>query len=300
MRSLLHNRSEMLRKCRSFFYDRAIVEVDCPLLSSAASVDLHIDLMKTTEGQFLHSSPEYGMKRLLSLGSGDLFQISHVFRKEEFGRRHNPEFTLVEWYRIGFSFHEMIEETAELMRLFLGPLCLEKISYRNAFLNYVGLDPFLCETHELRSLCKGDFESDDREDLLNYLLATKVEPHLGKICLTALYGYPKAQAALAKVVSLEGIPCAERFEIYCKGIELCNGYHELCDPKEQRKRFVEANGQREKLGKTPLPIDERFLQALEKGLPDCCGVAVGFDRLFMLQQNKDSLEEILPFHWNNA
>jgi lysyl-tRNA synthetase class 2 len=302
----------MLKSARAFFAERNILEVDCPALSPAAPVDKHIDVMKVecAPGQegYLHTSPEYGMKRLLSLGMGDIYQISHVFRKGEIGPWHNPEFTMAEWYRCGFSFEEMIQETLDFIHLFLGDLPAHHLSYKEAFLRYLSIDYTAQTTDELRSLAQDrgialstEAAQADKDALLQLLLSLCIEPHLGKEELFVLYHYPPTQAALAKTLSLaydEEVAC--RFEVYFKGIELANGYQELTDPIEQERRFAEANAARLLAGKELLKVDERFIQALKAGLPECCGVAVGFDRLMVLRQGHTSLENAIPFTWQDA
>lgn len=307
----LKDRAQMLQRSRAFFAERGVLEVDCPILSHGASVDVHIDLIPAQYGEnetvYLHSSPEFGMKRLLAEGIGDIYQLSHVFRNEECGPKHNPEFLLAEWYRQGISLSQMIEETADFIRLFLGPLPLRSISYRCLFVQELGVDPFLASCQELFS-CLLDHHipvypeilSEGKDALCNLLLGTCLEPLLGKEELTVLTHYPASQAALAKKIWLDGAEVAERFEIYFSGTELANGYHELTDPIEQRHRFIAANAERERLGKPRLPLDEFFLTALAKGLPDCCGVAVGVDRLLMLRHKMSSLEEVLSFSWVSA
>lgn len=290
----------MFAAARSFFARRNVLEVDCPLLSPCASVDVHIDLIPCLYGgketYYLFSSPEYGMKRLLSEGMGEIYQMGHVFRDGELGDRHQPEFTLVEWYRLGISLEVMMEETAAFCCLFLGEQKREILTYKEAFLCYAKIDPFEASIEELQFAAE-ERKVDDRDELLNLILGTSVEPHLGKEGLTILMDYPSSQAALAQTRYREGHQVAERFEIYFKGVELANGYHELADAQEQRRRLEEANRERKQLEKSELPIDERFLEALERGLPDCCGVAVGFDRLMMLRHGIDSINEVLPLPW---
>lgn len=304
----LKDRAHMLQLSRSFFFERGVLEVDCPILSFSASVDVHIDLIPVQYGEketmYLHSSPEFGMKRLLAEGIGDIYQLSHVFRNEECGPKHNPEFLMAEWYRQGVSLSQMIEETADFIRLFLGPLPLRCISYRSLFFQELGIDPFSASCQELLSCLLDrhipvypEILSEGKDALCNLLLATCLEPQLGKEELTVLTHYPASQSALAKKIWVDDIEVAERFEIYFSGTELANGYHELTDPIEQRHRFIVANEERQRLGKPPLPLDEYFLAALAKGLPDCCGVAVGVDRLLMLRQKMPSLEAVLPFSW---
>lgn len=307
---ILRDRAGMLAKARNFFYERGIMEVDCPAITSAASVDLHIDLIPTLHpagGRFLYSSPEYGMKRLLAEGFGDIYQLAHVFRQEDPSSKHNPEFMMAEWYRLGLSFEGMIDETLHFMRLFLGPLPSTVISYRQAFLTYAGID---YATHSVDDLIKylegrgispyASAKTEGKDALLNLILGLIIEPQLGKDNLCALAYYPSSQAALAQTRLHGDEAVAERFEVYYRGIELCNGYHELVDPKEQRKRFDEANQQRIEQGKEALPIDENFLSALEIGLPDCSGVAVGVDRLMMLRHHRHHIKDVLPFCWNSA
>lgn len=295
----------MLSEARRFFTERDILEVDCPLLSPSACIDAHIDLMQTTQKRYLHSSPEYGMKRLITEGMGDIYQLSHVFRQGESGLRHNPEFMMAEWYRVNISFDAMIDETVDFIRLFTGNLPKRRISYREAFLTYAGIDYAAMSPQELMECALrhdipiyAGIENEGIDALLNLLLATLVEPRLGQDELTVVTHFPASQAALAKKVIIDGIAVAERYEIYRKGIELANGYHELGNAQEQEERLHEANRHRQQLGKEALPIDKNFLDALTKGLPDCCGVAVGFDRLMMLHHHKDNITDVIPFAWD--
>ena len=275
---IIKDRASLLATARSFFAKRGVLEVDVPILSRSASIDVHIDLVNVVccgSPAFLHSSPEYGMKRLLSEGIGDIYQISHVFRDGEQGERHTVEFTMAEWYRVAFSFQQMMDETLEFIRLFLDqlPQTHETFSYRELFMKYVGKYPSTV---------------DERDAVY----AFEVEPHLGKGILTVVKGFPQEQAALA-AIGPDGL--AERFEVYYQGMELANGYHELTDPNEQRRRLIEANEERKKLGKQVLPLDEELVQALSQGIPDCCGVAVGFDRLMMLRHQVEEIREISSF-----
>jgi lysyl-tRNA synthetase class 2 len=242
---------------------------------------------------YLHTSPEYAMKRLLAAGLGDIFFLGHVYRKGEIGSLHNPEFTMVEWYRLGASYLSFIQETCELMQLFLGKLPIRIISYREVFQTYAGFDPFT------------DFPSPnalgwDRDTQLHYYYSHLIEKNLGIGELTVLSDYPPSQAALAKVIEKDGIRVAERFEIYHRGVELSNGYHELTDAKEQRRRFEAENNLRESQGKHPYSLDENFLQALELGMPDCCGVSVGFDRLMLLRHQCQRIRDVMPFAWDEV
>lgn len=308
--SNLHERAEMLFKARHFFRERNITEVDCPILTRGASVDAHIDLIKAfnkEEVRYLHSSPEYGMKRLLSEGMGDIYQLSHVFREGEVGKKHNPEFMMAEWYRLNFSIDQMIDDTCDFIELFLGKLPRVKKSYRETLHQFTGIDYVTMSENDLLHYLQEENISyypeivdEGKDALLNLILGINVEPHLGKDCLYIITHYPSTQAALAKKVTEGGVDVSLRFEIYYDGMELANGYHELTNATEQRKRFMEANQLRLALKKEPLPLDEAFLEALETGLPDCCGVAVGFDRLMMLHAKADSIKEVIPFDWDLA
>lgn len=316
---ILRDRARQMHAVRAFFAKRQICEVDTPLLSRGAALDTHIDLFFTKdekgERRYLHSSPEFAMKRLLSQGMEDIYQLSHVYRLGEISQKHQPEFTMIEWYRVGAAFDAFMDETIDLMRELLGPLSKNTLTYKQAFKRYTGLDPFAASSLDLVSYLKSQnvhpfmqenlSEADARDNLLNQILGLFIEPNLGwddtkqHAQLTILSHYPASQAALARTISQDGNRVAERFEIYSQGIELANGYHELADADEQKVRFTETNQQRIALGKEPLPIDLFFLEALQSGLPDSCGVAVGFDRLMMLRHQKTSILDVLPFHWDN-
>ncbi len=302
----LHDRALMLANTRAFFTERGVIEVDCPILSLAANIETHIDIIPACYNQkdtcYLHPSPEYGMKKLLSEGIGDIYQLSHVFRDGENSRKHNPEFMMIEWYRHQMSFQDFIDETANLLRLFLGDLPQSILTYRDLFKRFAGFDYVQVDRQTLLHYLSAkkipvhsSIENESKDDLLSMILSFEIESQLGRDELCILTHYPSTQAALARTFRKEDEMVAERFEIYYKGIELCNGYHELIDPVEQRKRLHEANQCKIKLGKQPLPIDNDFLDALEKGLPDCCGVAVGFDRLMMLRHQTDNLTDVIPF-----
>lgn len=301
----------MLEGVRTFFKERAVTEVDCPIISEFASIDSHIDLIPALDAKghlrYLHSSPEYGMKRLLVGGLGDIYQLSHVFRQGEYGIKHNPEFMMAEWYRLERSFQFLIEETIDFIRLFVGNIPWSMVTYREVFQRYAGIDYMRASDQELFTFLKENnieaYESileEGRDALLNLILGTLIEPRLGQEGLCVLAYYPASQAALAKTVLHGEERVAERFEVYFKGIELANGYHELADAKEQRERLHAANAARSEMGKLELPIDNNFLDALEKGLPDCCGVAVGFDRLMMLRHGASSISDVIAFDWSNA
>lgn len=291
----------MLQKARSFFAERGVMEVDPCSLVRFAPIDSNIDVISAevsdTETGFLHTSPEYAMKRLLSSGAGDIYYLGHVFRKGEIGRLHNPEFAMAEWYRLSFSFEKMIQETCEFLFLFFNSLPVRKLSYREAFSLYAGID---YTRDDLEPLLPTHAASWSRETRLHYLLTHLIEPSLGRGELTVLTDYPPSEAALACVVEKNKEKVAERFEIYYEGIELANGYHELADAKILRQRFEEENLLRKEKNKDVYRLDEAFLSAIEERFPECCGVSVGFDRALMLRNHALSLHAVLPFAWAAA
>lgn len=297
-KELLRLRAAQLAAARAFFAERSVIEVDCPALTALGSLDAHIDLIPAIhagrERRYLFSSPEYGMKRLLAAGSGDIYQLGHVFRDGELGQRHQPEFMMAEWYRVGMDFAELIEETLAFCRLFLEEPESETVTYQELFLRHVAIDPLSASSEALLQLCEpyDGWELEGRDALLNLILTQHIEPALGHGGFTVVTDYPASQAALA---CCDG-DVAKRFEVYYRGIELANGYKELGDAEQQRTRFSEANELRRLLGKPEMPIDERFLDAITR-LPACCGVAVGFDRLFMLQLGVQDIRDALPFAW---
>lgn len=293
----------MFQQVRSFFYSKNILEVDTPILGKAAPIDEHIDIMHVEDVGYLHSSPEYGMKRLLSSGLGDMFQMSHVFRLGELSSRHQMEFTMIEWYRLHLSYEEFIQECIDLISLFLGTLSVKKISYRQLFLNTLSIDPFntsiaeleaLLHSHQVELSKKSRWELDS---LLHVVFGTLIEPHLKTEDLLVVDRYPLSQAALAQSIQEDGHDVALRFEIYAQGIELANGYSELTDKQEQEQRLLDANKKRLANGKKQLPIDKSFLNTLST-LPSCLGVAVGFDRLMMLR-HKTTIQNVVAFSWED-
>lgn len=304
----LRRRSELLTLARHFFQSRGLIEVDCPVLSRAANVDEHIDLIPARyEGQtpcYLHASPELGMKRLLCEGFGDIYQISHVFRDGEVGARHNPEFSMVEWYRVEMDFQSILREAVSFVRLFAGALDCEFITYRELFSLHCQIDPLCADLSEILSAIKRldllpypGLAEEGVDACLNFLLGAHIESRLPADKLTLVYHYPRDQAALAALCRDGDQLVAERFEIYMGPLELANGYHELTDPAQQRARFKAANEKRRSAGKQPQPIDELFLSALQRGLPPCCGVSTGFDRLCMIACGVKEIAQILPFAW---
>jgi lysyl-tRNA synthetase class 2 len=279
----------MLSQVRSFFAQRDVLEVDTPCLVPQAPLDANVDVIAVVPYGFLHTSPEYGMKKLLAQGSKDIYFLGHVFRKEELGRLHNIEFTMIEWYRLGISFEAMMDETRELLSLFIPSQHLTILPYRQAFLRYVGLDPFTTSLEELRALLPSP--QWDRPTALAYLMSEQIEPHLGQSEMTAIVDYPHTQAALAQTNIQDGYSVARRFEIYFQGVELCNGYEELTDQDELRSRFEEENRERILQGKEPYELDETLIESVAH-VPPCCGVSIGFDRAFYLQERAHSIHDI--------
>ncbi len=315
----LRLRARLLAAARTFFGARGIWEVDTPALSAAGVTDLHLTGFVTHFGGpglchgrrlYLQTSPEYPMKRLLAAGSGCIYQIAKVFRNGEVGRLHNPEFTLLEWYRLGFDHHRLMDEVAELVTVLLQDYQVlavpERFSYAEVFQRYLGLDPHRADVAELASCVQGQelqeppgMPTDDPAPWLDLLLSHCIEPRLGQGRLTFIYDYPVSQAALARVRP-GNPPVAERFELYVDGIELANGFHELCDAAEQRRRFQHEHQARLAQGLPEILWDERFLDALAAGLPDCAGVALGFDRLLMIAAGKSALQEVMAFPLEQA
>ena len=315
----LRLRAGLLAQTRGFFAARGVLEVETPALSAAAITDPHLASLSTVysgpgsrHGQtlYLHTSPEFAMKRLLAAGSGCIYQIARVFRDGEAGRRHNPEFTLLEWYRVGFDHHRLMDEVAELVTMLLaGRLALaeaERLSYRALFQRHLNLDPHRASVAELKVRAEArevpvppGMPASETDPWLDLLLTHWIEPRLDPGRLTFVYDYPVSQAALARLRPGDP-PVGERFELYVGGVELANGFHELGDAAEQRRRFEAENAARRTRGLPAMPMDENLLAALEAGLPDCAGVALGFDRLVMLAAGKGALAEVLAFPLDRA
>jgi elongation factor P--(R)-beta-lysine ligase len=305
-------RAELLRRLREFFFEAGLVEVETPVLSADTVVDRHLDPFSLTvriggepRTLWLQTSPEFAMKRLLAAGATAIYQVSRVFRQDERGPLHNPEFTLVEWYRMGDDLAGGMKLTSDLCEALLGRGPAECLSYAAAFQRYVGLDPHTADIDLLIAAardCGSPPESlakEDRDGWLDWLLTERVQPRLGVERPLLLYDFPASQAALAQI--RPGTPpLAERFELYVSGWELANGYHELLDAGELRRRNARANELRRSDGKPALPEKSRLLTAMEHGLPPAVGCALGFDRLVMLAAGVKSIEEVIAFPWERA
>lgn len=357
-RAVLGQRAQALARIREFFAARAVLEVDTPVVVNAPVTDVHIHSVEAhfpgrQRRFYLHTSPEFAMKRLLASGSGDIFQICHVARDFERGKHHNPEFTLIEWYRLGFSLDDLMDEVEALARTVLGPVAQpmrsERISYVDAFRASLGIDPLTASLETLRSCAAraglmpataasgvpasvasmpstqspaasgmpasiasmpstqspmasaqsaqaGADAADgaERDELLEFLVGTRIGPELGRNALTFIHRYPASQAALARLDPRDP-RVALRFELYCQGVEIANGFHELASASEQRARFEHDLAERRRRGLPADKMDELLLQALQAGLPECAGVAVGFDRLLMLAIGASHIDQVLPF-----
>ena len=301
-------RAGILQKIRHFFTIRNVVAVETPLLTKNTITDVYLEAFQSHYlaaekplPLYLQTSPEFAMKRLLTEGYGDIYQLCKAFRHEEAGRYHNPEFTILEWYRLGFDHHQLMDEVDDLLQEILGCVAAERISYQQLFIDYVDVDPLSTNCAELikvltthNKLSDWLVKENDKDVLLQVILAEIIEPQIGQEAPCFIYHFPSSQASLAKI-SPQDHRVAERFECYFKGIELANGFHELTDAKLQRQRFFQDNQKRKEKGLAAKPLDENFLSALEKGLPDCAGVAVGIDRLIMLACDKKHISEVITF-----
>jgi len=300
-------RARMLRRAREFFADRGVLEVDTPMLSAAAVTDVNIESVEARlalapgRAHYLHTSPEFCMKRMLAAGFPDICSIGKVFRDGECGRRHQPEFTLVEWYRLGLSLDGMMRETADFITTVTAKFAGQPdfMSYADAFVHLVGIDPLSATVDELADAAGSDESlreslGIDRDAWLDLLVATRLAPRFAPDRLTVLYHYPASQAALARLCP-DHPETAERFEVYAGELELANGYVELADADEQRERIAADQQARRQRGLPLRPADDDFLAALDAGLPPCAGVAVGFDRLLMLAAGATDIRAVTHF-----
>jgi lysyl-tRNA synthetase class 2 len=304
---MLRRRAELLQRVRRFFDERGFLEVETPLLSHDTVVDRHLDPIPVTlfreprrhdegETMWLQTSPEFCMKRLLAFGAAAIYQITKAFRGgRESGREHNPEFTIVEWYRVGDDYAAGMQLLSDVAEAVLGGGPAERLTYREAFQRHAGFDPFALDV----PLSPGLPKDTDRALNLDVWLTSEVEPKLGRNRPTILHDYPADQSALARVRPGEP-PIAERFELYDHGLELANGYHELLDPAVLRQRIRTCNTERFADDKYVLPESSRLLAAMEHGLPACSGCALGFDRLVMVATGAKRIEEVIAFPIDRA
>ncbi len=307
----LARRAQLLSQLRLFFAHRGVLEVETPLLASAAVSDPNIEAIVATAPSgvgemFLQTSPEYAMKRLLAAGSGPIYQICKAFRQGERGRRHNPEFTMLEWYRPGMNLAELMAEVVAVIELALADSPpVQKLSYTQAFERYCGLHPHRASLDDLRAAATArlelGFASNDRDLWLQLLMSAVIEPALPAEHITLIHDFPASQAALAKTaLDANGDPVARRFEAYYRGMELANGYDELRDAGELVSRIRRDHQRRRNAGQRLPAIDRRLLKAMQAGLPDCVGVAMGFDRLVMLATGASRIDEVISFPLERA
>ena len=311
-------KAKLLFKIRSFFANRNIVEVETPTLSQGTVTDVYLDgftskynFLADTPADvecelYLQTSPEFAMKRLLSSGYGSIYQICKAFRHEATGRYHNPEFTILEWYRVGYDHFQLMNEVEALLVSVLACGSAERISYQSLFIKILGIDPLDCNTADLISiltsrniLCDWLLVEPSIDILLQFVFSEIVEPLIGKSAPCFVYDFPSNQASLARI-SNKDCRVAERFECYFKGIELANGFNELTDAEQQYQRFDEDNKIRKMQGKAPRIIDHRFIDALNNGLPECAGVALGIDRLMMIALDEESIDKVISFPISHA
>ena len=315
---MLKTRARLLSKLRAFFADNNVLEVQTPVLSQAGNteptiesfiIQEHENSNHTIQPSFLNTSPEFAMKRLLADGVGSIYQITPAFRQDEQGKKHNPEFTLLEWYRIDFDHHALMGEVNSLIRFvakdFLELDRSEFFSYQDAMIKFAKVDPFNATLEELKTATvKAGIDvigmaDVERDTWLDLLMSHEVEKNLPLNCPVFIYDYPSSQAALAKI--RKGSPnVAERFELYINRMELANGFHELSDAKEQAERFHQDQLKRKENNQQGIPADHHLIDALEHGLPECAGVAIGLDRLLMVLTGAENINEVLTFPFDRA
>ncbi|MGB0132274.1 EF-P lysine aminoacylase EpmA [Dokdonella sp.] len=315
LREALVLRAGLYGLIRKFFAERKVLEVETPILSAAANTEPNIESFSTmfsghmdagTPERWLRTSAEFPLKRLLAAGVGDCYELGRVFRNGESGRRHNPEFTMLEWYRVGWDHLRLIEETVDLVRQALNLVArkssLASTTYRELFLDTLGIDPFSASIDALRAPLRNvdiNAESLQRDDWLDLLITHCIQPDFPADRITVVRDWPASQCALAKIRHDE-TPVAERFELYLGSHELANGYNELIDGEEQRARFENDNKRRRSRHQCELPLDENLLIALEHGMPKCAGVALGIERLLMCMTGSGDIRSQLAFDFARA
>lgn len=310
----LRERAQLYTAIRQFFAERDVLEVDTPVLSHGTVTDVFIDGFATNfaysdsghnETLYLQTSPEFALKRLLASYQTSIYQLSKAFRHEGFGRLHNPEFTMLEWYRVGLDHHDLMDEISDLLKALISAQHTERMTYQQAFQKHLKLDPLSDSTQRIAQVfndCNIDLSDEypiDHDGMLQLLFSYEIEPRIGQQYPCFIYDYPASQSSLAKI-NRDDPRVADRFELYFKGTELANGFHELQDAAEQRKRFEHDNRLRRTFRFAEKPLDERFLGALEAGIPACAGVAMGIDRILMLKHGYTHIEQVLAFPVNRA
>jgi len=312
--TILQKRAGIIKSIRDFFAKQNVIEVETPLLCSSSVTDPYLHALSLECGshtRFLQTSPEYAMKRLLCEGISDIYQICKAFRSDEFGKLHQIEFTILEWYRLNFDHHQLMNETELLLQTVINSPPAKKFTYQELFEQYLKFNPHAITQNKLidqlnqNEISLKETGSLSKDDYLDILFSQRIEPKLKSDFepLTPIFvtEYPASQAALAKTnLNSEGIEIAERFEVYINGIELANGYHELQDGNVQRQRFQQDLEKRKTLNLPLVPIDEYLCTALDKGLPSCAGIALGIDRLTMLALDKHHISDVISYDFYHS
>lgn len=315
---MLRLRAQMLSKIRQFFAVREVLEVETPVLCQATGTDPHLDFFATDYDLsvkqpltlYLQTSPEFAMKRLLAAGSGSIYQIGKAFRNGESGRFHNPEFTILEWYRVGYDLSALMIEIDVLITYLFADIrvlqATQKVSYQQIFQDYTGLNPlvFAYDDYVAYAAENGLIDAQavcglEHAAWLDFIFSHQIQPHLGHNALCMVYGYPACMPSLARL-NADNPLVSERVELFIDGVELGNGFHELCDVTEQRQRFDHEIALRKAKQRPQVARDERFLAALTSGLSDCSGIAIGLDRLLMLQSGCSTIDDVLAFSISRA
>ena len=313
----LRLRAEVLRKIRQFFFERDVLEVETPIVGQSCGTDPHLDFFTTTydlatvdQTLFLQTSPEFAMKRLLCAGSGSIYQICKAFRNGEAGRYHNPEFTMLEWYQLGYGLDDLMAEVADLLDYltagYLNLQATQRLNYQDVFFNITGLNPFVFTIEQYEAFALANHQPEalslcghDHNLWLDFIFSHHVQPTLGQSRFCLVYGYPASQSSLARI-NTSNPNTVDRVEVFIEGVELGNGYYELQDPIEQSLRFdAEING-RKVTGRPAVVKDARLISALEFGLPECAGIAIGLDRLLMILTHSKHIEDVLSFSITRA
>jgi len=310
---MLKTKARLLSKLRAFFDEKDILEVQTPLLSQAGNTEPTIEsfvVQQKNKKAYLNTSPEFAMKRLLAAGYGSIYQISPAFRQEEQSKRHNSEFTLLEWYRIGFDHHALMREVDELIYFvatdYIKLAPSQHYTYQDAMIKFADIDPFDTTVTELKAatLTAGieviGLDEVSLDAWLDLLMCEVVEKNLPLNCPVFIYDYPSSQAALSKIRKGEYHDVAERFELYINGMELANGFHELSDAAEQEQRFHKDQELRKKNNQQSIPTDKHLIEAIKEGLPECAGVALGLERLLMVLTETESINDVLAFPFDRA
>ena len=306
-------RATLLREIREYFYKQNVLEVETPALSQAGNTDPYIESFHVDnphlqqEIRYLHTSPEYPMKRLLAASSGDIYQICKVWRQGESGKNHNPEFTLLEWYRVGFSYQQLMNEVSQLLQFAIPSLKKkhQSFTYEALFLEKLNLNPHIASKQALINCVNANIEhlsvdNLDKQAMLDALLTHCIEPTFNKDCLTFIYDYPVNQSALARIKNTDDYAVAERFEVYLGETELGNGYQEETDYICNKTILKNENKKRQKMQLKTVTEDNFFLEATKNNIPYCSGVAIGIDRILMRRCDVDSIQKVINFPWDVA